>query len=99
MREFKKGDVFTFEEGVTGTCHGEMIVDRIAHDWIYPVGDTKYDSYHIDDVELVSEKSSEPEESNIQVSSSVTVTILKHEYILTKEEARELSEKLIKELS
>jgi hypothetical protein len=49
-----------------------------------------YDS----EIELVPEKS-----DNISVSSSIIVTILEDEYTLTKEEARELSEKLIKELS
>jgi hypothetical protein len=72
-----------------------------------------YDGYHYylrddsghniyfdeDGLELVSEESSESENSDIQVSSSINVTILEDEYTLTKEEARELSEKLIKELS
>lgn len=53
-----------------------------------------------EDLELVSEESSESEKSdNISVTTIIKLMVKDHKYILTKAEAKELSDKLIKELS
>ena len=109
MSKFKKGDkvrvVGTSTTAVTfGLDIGGLM--KIGHEGFVQYESNEGNGYRVgpyffatEDLELVSEESSEPENSdNISVKTDITIELGVHKIYLTKEEAKELSDKLLKEL-